>query len=95
MAKGKELITTFVELDGRRSQEMYYRLICNLGAGALALLASDEYETRAVPIPADRGNDAMAHPEFYLSTDQTIYGGYYEELIIDYVPPQETESETA
>jgi hypothetical protein len=75
----------FVEIDGRQSGEVYYQLICHLGTASLALLARDEFETRAVPVPSDKGNDAMKHPEGrYLGGKDTIYGGRYEELVVDY-----------
>lgn len=74
----------FVELDGRQSGEVYYQLICNLGSKTLALLAKEDGEVRAIPVPANRGNDAMAHPEAYLGSNGVIYGGHYEDLIVEY-----------
>lgn len=94
MSTTTEIVRTtdlrFVELDGRQSGEIYYQLICNLGAHVLALLAREgkgkSRFTRAVPIPCDKGNDAMTHPESpdYLGGDQVIYGGGYEDLIVDF-----------
>lgn len=76
----------FVELDGRRSGKVYYQLICHLGSGVLALIAYEGSDTRAVPVSSDRGNEAMAHPETpaFLGRSDVIYGGHYEELIVEY-----------
>lgn len=95
MARSKELVRAsdleFVELDGRQSGEIYYQLICNLGSATLALLGREYDLVRAVPVPSNKGNDAMAHPEGpdYLGSKNVIYGGGYEELIVDYQPSAE------
>ena len=95
MARSKELIsardTRFVEIDGRQSGETYYQLICHLGSSSLALLAKGAEGVRAVPIDAESGNDAMAHPEVYLKPGEVIYGGGYEELVVDYEEPMQEE----
>lgn len=90
MAKSKEIVIVpeapqLVEIDGRHSGETYYQLVWCVGTTALALLAREPHETRAVPVDSAKGNDAMTHPEApYLASDDVIYGGGYEDLIVDY-----------
>lgn len=63
-----------LELDGRRSGNVYYQLLCHLGSRTLAIIARDANETRAIAILASQGNDAMLHPEVYLGSADVIYG---------------------
>lgn len=62
-----------VELDGRQSGDIYYQLVCHLGSMGLGIIARSPHGTRAIPVPADKGNDAITHPEVYLSSDEVIY----------------------
>lgn len=69
-----------LELDARASGETLYRLLCHLGSGTLAIIASDYQETRGIEVPVDKGLDALAHPEVYLSSPYVIYGAPNSEL---------------
>lgn len=97
MAKSKELVVVtdgmesyppeFVEINGRRSGNFYYQLVCHLGTKTLMLIGiEDEGFVRSVSVDVEDRVDALEHPELprYLGGESAVYGSQVLSLVVDY-----------
>lgn len=77
----------FVEINGRRSGNLYYQVVCHLGTETLMLVGiEDEGDVRSIAIDVKDRSEALEHPEIpqFLGSREAIYGRQVLGLIVEY-----------